>query len=141
MTADSPTASGDRPVVRPLPPEAYSRMTLVLRLGLGISLAILAGGVVVYLLLNPGMSSSTLLSSNPILDYLDLPGLASGLAAGSVSAVLTLGLIVLVATPIVRVASGLYFFGKAGERTMTTIALAVLLLLLLGILVVGPLVR
>ncbi|HTT44456.1 MAG TPA: DUF1634 domain-containing protein, partial [Thermoplasmata archaeon] len=114
MTADSPTASGDPPVVHPLPPEAYSRMTLVLRLGLGISLTILAGGVVAYLLLNPGMSSSTLLSSNPILDYLDLPGLASGLAAGSVSAVLTLGLIVLVATPIVRVASGLYFFGKAG---------------------------
>lgn len=125
----------------PLPPEAYARMTLVLRLGLAISLAILGSGVVVYVLLNPGVSSSAVLSSNPIANYLSLSGLATGLATGSVSAVLTLGLIVLVATPIVRVASGLYYFQKGRERAMTAIAFAVLVLLLLGILVIGPLVR
>jgi uncharacterized membrane protein len=116
-------------------------MTLVLRLGLGLSLTILAGGIVAYLLLHPGQSSESVLSNNPILSYLSLPGLASGLGAGSASAVLTLGLIVLVATPIIRVVSGLYYFEKDGERAMAGIALAVLILLLLGILVIGPHVR
>jgi len=135
-------SSGTDPLeVNALPPEAYARMTLVLRLGLGIALAILGGGIVAYLVQNPGESSSSVLSNNPILSYLTFPGLGSGLGAGSVGAVLTLGLIVLVATPIVRVVSGLYYFRKVGERAMTGIAFAVLVLLLLGILFIGPHVR
>jgi len=131
----------DSSPVKPLPPEAYVRMTFVLRLGLGVSLAILGGGIVAYLLLNPGVSSSTVLANNPILSYLTFPGLGSGLASGSVSAILTLGLIVLVATPIVRVVSGLYYFRKVGERAMTVITFSVLILLLLGLLFIGPHVR
>jgi len=140
MSVAPALASGPAPV-RPLPPEAYARMTLVLRLGLIVALAILGGGVVVYVLVNPGMTSSAVLSNNPILNYLSVAGLGSGLATGSVSAVLTLGLIVLVATPILRVVSGLYFFAKVGERAMAAITFTVLLLLLLGILVIGPFVR
>jgi uncharacterized membrane protein len=116
-------------------------MTLVLRLGLGLSLAILGGGIVAYLVANPAETSQSVLAANPILAYLSVPGLGSGLAAGSIGAVLTLGLIVLVATPIVRVVSGLYYFRKVGERAMTGITLTVLLLLLLGLLVIGPYVR
>jgi len=129
------------PVVQPLPPEAYVRMTFVLRLGLGISLAILGGGIVAYVAMNPGATSSSVLSGNPIASYLTFPGLWAGLASGSVGAILTLGLIVLVATPIVRVVSGLYYFRKVGERAMTAIAFAVLVLLLLGLLFIGPHVR
>ena len=140
MTSSPPTAS-EPPTVHRLPAEAYVRMTLVLRVGLGASLAILGGGIVAYLLANPGQSSESVLTSNPILGYLSLPGLGSGLAGGSIGAVLTLGLIVLVATPLVRVVSGLYYFRKVGERAMTGIALAVLLMLLLGLLVIGPHVR
>ena len=124
-----------------LPAEAYSRMTLVLRLGLGLAIAILGGGIVAYLFANPGQSSSSVLSNNPILNYLSLPGLSSGLADGSIGAVLTLGLIVLVATPIVRVVSGLYYFRKVGERAMAAISFTVLVLLLIGLLVIGPHVR
>jgi uncharacterized membrane protein len=116
-------------------------MAFVLRIGLGLALAILGGGIVAYLVANPNEGSQSVLSSNPILGYLSLPGLASGLATGSIGAVLTLGLIVLVATPIVRVVSGLYYFRKAGERAMTGITLTVLVLLLLGLLVIGPYVR
>ena len=126
---------------RSLPPEAYTRMTLVLRLGLGIALVLLAGGLLVYLAGNPRASSSSVESNNPILGYLTVPGLASGLAAGSATAILTLGLLVLVATPILRVVSGLYYFGRTGERAMTAIVLTVLVLLLLGLLVIGPLLR
>jgi uncharacterized membrane protein len=141
MSATPASEPVGRPSVRPLPPEAYTRMTFVLRLGLGISLATLAGGLVVYLLQNPGASSTSVLSGNPTVNYLSFSDLASGLASGSVGAVLTLGLVLLVATPIVRVASGFYFFGKAGERAMTVITFAVLALLLLGVLFIGPLVR
>ncbi|HXY12189.1 MAG TPA: DUF1634 domain-containing protein [Thermoplasmata archaeon] len=116
-------------------------MTYVLRLGLGLALVVLAGGIIAYIVENPGVSSSTVLSSNPILGYLSFPGLASGLASGSVGAILTLGLIVLVATPIVRVVSGMYYFRKGGEREMTAISFTVLVLLLLGLLVIGPYIR
>lgn len=135
------SATAELPSVKPLPSEAYVRMTFVLRVGLGVSLAILAGGILAYLILNPGASSSSVLSENPILGYLSLPGLGSGLASASVGAILTLGLIVLVATPIVRVLSGLYYFRRAGERAMTAVTLAVFVLLLVGLLFIGPHVR
>jgi len=130
-----------RPPIRPLPPEAYVRMTLVLRVGLGVALAILGGGLVVYVVANPGASSSSVLSGNPILAYLSFPGLGSGLVSGSVGAYLTLGLIVLVATPIVRVLSGFYYFRRGGERAMTAITLSVFVMLMVGILLIGPYIR
>ncbi len=117
MTSPHPPDTSTPPSVKPLPDEAYVRMTLVLRVGLGLSLAILAGGLVAYLVAYPGATSATVLSRNPILQYLSFPGLFSGLASGSVEAFLTLGLVVLVATPIVRVLSGFYYFrrGESGR--------------------------
>ena len=93
MTTVSSPSSVDVPAVKPLPLEAYLRMTLVLRVGLGVALAILGVGIVAYTLENPNASSSSVLTSNPILSYLSLEGLASGLASGAVGAFLTLGLI------------------------------------------------
>jgi len=139
-TEPAPPTSGP-PLVRALPAEAYIRMTWVLRTGLVLSLAMMGGALVAYLVANPGASSSSILSANPILQYLSLSGLASGLVSGSITAYLTVGLLVLVATPIVRVASGLYYFRRAGERTMTAVTFTVLVLLLVGVLVIGPLVR
>ena len=141
MTMVGPSVDDAPTVVKPLPPEAYVRMTLVLRVGLGVALAILGGGIVAYILANPNTTSSDVLSGNPILSYLSFPGLGSGLASGSIGAVLTLGLVALLATPIVRVVSGMYYFRRAGERTMTAITLAVLVMLLLGLLIIGPHVR
>jgi uncharacterized membrane protein len=139
----SPGALGvsPAPTVHPLPAAAYARMTLVLRLGLGLSLVVLGGGLVAYLLSHPGASSESVLSGNPILGYLSLQGLASGLGSGSIEAYLTLGLVVLVATPIVRVISGFYYFRRAGERAMAGITLGVFVLLLVGLLIIGPYVR
>jgi len=141
MTAvPSAPGPGTTPVER-LPEQAYLRMSLVLRVGLGLALAILGVGIVAHILAFPNATSSSTLSSNPILPYLSLTGLASGLAAGSVDAFLTLGLLVLVATPIVRVLSGFYYFRRGGERAMTAITLTVMVMLVVGILVIGPLVR
>jgi uncharacterized membrane protein len=139
MTAVDPPAP--TPAVEPLPPEAYARMTLILRLGLGLSLALLVGGLAAYIVHYPGSTSGSVLAGNPILRYLNLPGLVGGLLSGSVESYLTLGLVALVATPLVRVLTGCYYFQKAGERTMTWITLTVLVLLLVGLLVIGPGVR
>jgi len=127
--------------VEPLPPEAYTRMSLVLRAGLLVALVILAAGVIAYLVVNPAADSSSVIGHNPILEYLGLVALGQGLASGSVVAYLTLGLIALVATPVLRVLSGLYYFRRGGEREMTAVTFTVFVLLLVGILVVGPLVR
>ena len=124
-----------------LPDEAYRRMTLVLRVGLVASLGVLLTGLVAYLLKHPGDTSSSALSSNPILNYLSAGGLVTGLAQGHVEAYLTVGLLVLVATPIVRVLSGFYYFRKGHERAMAAITLTVFGLLLFGLFVLGPLIR
>ncbi|MGP8159125.1 MAG: DUF1634 domain-containing protein [Thermoplasmata archaeon] len=141
MTNPQPREATAPTSVKPLPPEAYVRMTLVLRVGLGLSLAILVGSLGAYIVTHPGATSGSVLSTNPILAYLSFPGLGSGLASGSVESFLTLGLVVLVATPLMRVLSGFYYFRQGGERTMTAITLAVLAMLLFGLLAIGPLVR
>ncbi len=121
-----------------LSPEARPRMTLILRIGLLAALALLVVALVAYLLEHPGATSASALASNPILHYLNLPGLAAGLAGGRPEAWMTLGLLVLLATPLVRVLTGTYYFHQDGERTMTAITVVVFLLLLVGILVIGP---
>jgi uncharacterized membrane protein len=124
-----------------LPPSAYLRMALLLRFGLLLSLGLLLGAIVAYLVAHPSTSSAQAISSNPIIGFLNLPGLVGGLVAGAPTAYLTLGLVVLVATPVLRVATGFYYFQRGGERALATITLVVLVLLLVGILVIGPLVR
>lgn len=124
-----------------LPDEAYRLTTIVLRVGLGASLTILIGAIATYLLLHPNTAPSTATSSNPILQYLSLGGLAHGLSAGAPVAFLTLGIYVLIASPIARVVVGTYYFHRGREKEMTAITLTVLALLLLGIFVLGPLIR
>jgi len=124
-----------------LPPEAYRRMTVILRGGLLLSLAVLAVVLSLYVAVHSGSTSSQTIASNPVLNYLSVPGLASGLAHGSLEAYLTLGLLVLLATPILRVASGFYYFEKEGDRPLAAITFTVLVLIFLGLLVIGPLFR
>jgi len=127
--------------LRELPDAAYRRMTLVLRTGLLTSLALLLGALGAYFLRHPGATSGDVISSNPIAQYLTLGGLAHGLATGAPEAYLALGVFVLIATPILRVATGVYYFRQGHERTMTGVTLTVLVLLLLGVFVIGPWIR
>jgi uncharacterized membrane protein len=116
-------------------------MTLVLRVGLLSSLALLAVALGVYLAEEPSATSQGTIGSNPALQYLSLSELGSGLASGSPAAYLTVGVLVLVATPVVRVLSGFYYFERGGERIMAGLTITVFALLLVGLLVIGPLVR
>jgi uncharacterized membrane protein len=124
-----------------LPDAAYRLTTVVLRVGLAASLAILLAALVAYLLANPGETSAAAVSSNPIVQYLTFGGLAHGLAVGAPDAFLTLGIFVLIAAPITRVVVGIYYFRQGHEREMTAITAAVLVLLLVGLLVLGPYIR
>jgi uncharacterized membrane protein len=139
---NSPTPVASVPPYRPkIPDDAYRRMTLVLRVGLVTSLAILLAGLIAYLVTQPGATSGSALAGNPILQYLSLGGLVHGIASGSLEAFLTLGLLVLVATPIVRVASGFYYFRRGHETSMAAVTITVLALLLVGLLLIGPFIR
>jgi uncharacterized membrane protein len=129
------------PTARALPDSAYRRMAFVLRAGLLASLALLAGAIVAFWVRNAGESASSAINHNPILPLLSVQGLAGGLGAGDPAAFLTLGLVVLVATPLLRVACGFYYFERGGERAMALITITVLVLLLFGLLVLGPLIR
>ena len=124
-----------------LPDSAYRDMTRILRAGLLLSLALLVGGLIAFVLANPSLAFAELIATNPILSYLGLASLASGLATGQVQAYLTLGVLVLVATPIARVLTGFYFFAQNRERELATITALVAALLVISVLVVGPLVR
>jgi uncharacterized membrane protein len=120
---------------------AAVRMTLVLRLGLAAALALIAGAVALLAVEAAGAPESRVLSARTLTGYLGGAGLLAGLAQGRPEAVLTLGIYVLVATPVVRVATGVYYFRLSGDRPLARLAGAVLALLLASIFVIGPLVR
>jgi uncharacterized membrane protein len=124
-----------------LPESEYRWMAQVLRGGLVVSLVILVAALLAYALLHPDVSVAQAVTSNPILQFLQLPGLLSGLARGDPAAYLTLGLIALVVTPILRVLTGVYYFARGGERGMQAITLIVLVLLVFGLVYLGPLIR
>jgi len=124
-----------------LPPSVYRHMADVLRIGLAVALGVLAGAFAVLLARSPGSSSGGWISSNPLVRDLDPRVLGAGLAAGTPEAYLTVGVYALVATPVVRVLTGAYSFFRHGEGRMGALSTAVLALLLVGLLVVGPLVR
>ncbi len=129
------------PPVPTLPDAEYRWISSLLRGGLVISLLLMTGALAVYAVLHPGLTLSAAIATNPILQFLGLSGLAAGLARGDPAAYLTLGLIALVATPILRVVSGFYYFRRGHERGMEAITIVVIVLLLFGLLVLGPLVR
>jgi uncharacterized membrane protein len=141
VSASPATTVAPVPRVPPLPSSAYARMTAVLRGGLTVSLVLLLAALAAYLAENPGATPSSTLASNPIAPYLSPSGLAHGLAAADPSAFLALGLFALIATPVLRVVTGFYYFRQGRERTMTIVTGSVLFLLLLGILVIGPLIH
>lgn len=124
-----------------LPPEAYRVMARVLRSGLLLAAALLVASLVDFVLRHPGVSLADVLAANPIEGYLTPASLATGLLGGHAQAFLTLGILVLVATPILRVGTGWYYFYRVHDVPLARVAAVVTALLLVGILVVGPLLR
>ena len=137
-----PSAVGVLPIPPPrLPEDARAKMALVLRVGLGIALTILFVSLALYLVEHPAATSGSAVGSNPIVPFLTGTGFVNGLASGNPAAYLTLGVFALIATPVARVLTGVYYFRLDGERTMMWITTAVLVLLLVGLFVLGPWIR
>ncbi len=124
-----------------LAPEAFERVAWVLRIGLVASVALLAGGTAAYLLAHPHATFEETLATNPAGGYLSFSTLATGLGQGRPEAVVALGVVVLLATPPVRILTGMYYFARGRERALALIALAVFAMVLVGLFVVGPSVR
>ncbi len=120
---------------------AASRMTLVLRGGLLTALALIVASIALLLAEDPSGTDGRVVSARTLSGYLGGSGLVPGLLAGVPEAYLTLGIYALIATPVLRVVTGVYYFRLARDRPMTRLALLVLGMLLLSMLLVGPLLR
>ncbi len=124
-----------------LPPRDYVIMSRVLRIGLFSSVAFFAVFSVLFVAHNWTADPTTLIQHNPIQLYLSIGGLSHGLATLQDSAFLTIGVLLMIATPVARVATGVIFFEHNRERGMTWVTLAVLSMLIVGLLYLGPAIR
>jgi uncharacterized membrane protein len=112
-------------------------ISALLRGGISISLALIVAGTVVSFIHHPDYARSA-----EALARLTRPGMAphdlrevlAGIAAFRGQALVMLGLLVLMATPVLRVAVSLLSFLRSGDRAFTLLTSAVLLLLLLSLL-------
>ncbi len=130
-----PSASPAEPA---LPDRVYLSMARLLRTGLIVSVVLLVASLAALLVRSHAAASGPWVSSNPVGKYLGLGDLARGLVAGTPEAYLTIGVLALIATPVLRVASGTVAFLRHGDRKLGEITLVVLALLLLGLFVLGP---
>jgi uncharacterized membrane protein len=108
----------------------------VLRTGVTLSLVLIVGGTVVSFLHHPEY-----LRSLVALERLTRPGIAmhsvaqvaAGLAAGRGQAIVALGLLLLLATPVIRVALSLLLFLRSRDRVFSFLTLIVLVLLFVSL--------
>ena len=109
-------------------------VSTVLATGVIISASLIAVGFVGALLV--GWSGSLIGGPGSTADSTDFSGVLAGLAAARPIAIAQAGLLVLLATPVVRVAVSLVAFGLERDRLYAAITAAVLALLLVSIVLV-----
>jgi uncharacterized membrane protein len=112
-------------------------ISTILRTGVVVSLVTIVVGMVLSFLGNPAYTSSaggtSALSANAQFPH-TLAAVFSGLAAGNGEAIAALGILVLIATPVVRVLVSVFTFVYQRDRVFTVITIVVFLLLLTSIL-------
>jgi len=109
----------------------------LLRAGISISLALIAAGTVVSFVHHPDYTRSAgalARLTRPGMAPRDLRAVAAGLGAFRGQALVMLGLLVLMATPVLRVAVSLVSFLRSGDRAFALLTSAVLTLLLVSLL-------
>ena len=114
----------------------------ILRYGVVLSSLVVATGLALMLLAPPPGTPGTLqgtISANFGKPTLSPSELFAGVARGSAVGVLQLGLLILIATPITRVAASVLLFLRERDITYVGITLLVLVMLLFALFVVGPL--
>lgn len=100
---------------------AYGSVGRILRAGVFLSLVVLLMGLVLA-----GIGRGVA-GVPPSIDQLP-----SGLASGEAGAFVSLGVLLLILTPVVRVLFTLYYFGKERDKVFTLLAFVVFLNLMIG---------
>jgi uncharacterized membrane protein len=113
----------------------------ILRYGVVLSSVVVAVGLLLMLLAPPPGTPGTLqgtLAADFGRPTLSPSALLAGIAQGSAVSILQLGTLILLATPIVRVAASVLLFLREKDMLYVGITALVLTMLLLAIFVVGP---
>ena len=105
-------------------------VSFVLAIGVSAAGVLIAGGLVLAIFV--GWQGS-ILATTPASDPTDFGNLPARLGALQPVAIAQLGLLVLLATPVVRVAASVAGFALEGDRLYSAITLVVLLILLASI--------
>jgi uncharacterized membrane protein len=111
-------------------------ISALLRGGISISLAVIVAGTTVSFIHHPDYASSAAALARltrPGMAPHDLREVAAGIAGFRGQALVMLGLLVLMATPVVRVAASLVVFARSRDRAFVLLTSTVLVLLLLSV--------
>ena len=113
----------------------------LLKYGVLTSATLIAVGTLLLFAITPQSFPQTveqLVSTGYGKPTLDLAQLLGGLASANPIFLIQLGLIVLLATPVARVAASVVMFAAERDKLYVAVTLFVLLVLLAGLFVVGP---
>ena len=113
----------------------------LLKYGVVLSTILIVGGTGLAFVRSPGSFPSTiqqLVSLNYGKPTLSVLSLFADVADGDAGSIIQLGLLVLLATPVARVAVSVLLFAAEKDRRYVAITLFVLVVLFLSIFLVGP---
>ncbi len=110
--------------------ELEQRLGTLLRVGVILSAAVTLAGGVMYLLSHAHDAASHAVFHGVSAELRTVAGVITGVLAGNSAAIIQLGVLLLIATPIARVAMSL--LGFARERDWVYVAVSLLVLVLLG---------
>jgi len=113
---------------------------IVLRSGVVLSGTIIAIGTILFITNHPLDNTSSYLTYNPsVIPHGNFPVSLASIASGLVSldpfSIIAVGFLVLLATPVARVALSLFLFAAERDRKFVYLTAAVLAILLFSILV------
>ena len=126
---------------RPPGPDMNAVIGNLLKYGVLLSSILVFAGVVTLFVRPPTALPGTvqqLVDSSYGKPTLDLTTLLSGLAAGNPIFLIQAGLIVLLATPVARVLASVLLFAAEKDKLYVAVTLFVLIVLLFGLFVIGP---
>ncbi len=104
----------------------------LLRAGVSLAAAVVLAGGIVYLLRHGAEMPAYHVFRGEPSDLRSVPGIWQDVLAGRGRGIIQLGLLLLIATPVARVAYLVYAFARQQDRLYCAIALVVLLLLMYG---------
>jgi uncharacterized membrane protein len=105
----------------------------VLRAGVLIAAAVVLGGGICYVIGNGHDTPSFSPFHAEPVEYRQLSGIFSAAMHGDCRGVIQLGLVLLIATPVVRVALSLAGFAAERDRTYSTVTAIVLVILIVSL--------